>query len=110
MDDNAEIKALLKEIANFLPTLATKVDMTELKTGQVRLEADITELKTGQAKMESDITELKTGQNRVDGRLIRMEREHTIAELRGRLDEMSRHLNSALVYVIPPPKRQGAAK
>ena len=82
MDDNAEIKALLKEIANFLPTLATK----------------------------TDITELKTGQNRVDGRLIRMEREHTIAELRGRLDEMSRHLNSALVYVSPPPKRQGAAE
>lgn len=57
-------------------------DISDLKTGQAKLEQDVTDLKTGQAKLEqdvaglkTDVADLKTSQERLSHNVINLENE-----------------------------------
>jgi hypothetical protein len=76
-----EVKALLKQVLDFLPTLATKADVkAEVSAAEARLGAridslettvgslettvgslvvDVADLKAGQARLEADVSEIK---------------------------------------------------
>jgi hypothetical protein len=82
---NDDVKGLLKQILDFLPTLATKADVeavrTELKADveavRTELKADVgavrTEMKTGQARLEAGQARLEAGQASLEAGQVRLE-------------------------------------
>ncbi len=73
----AEIRIDITELKQGQKKL--EADVTELKQGQKKLEADVTvlkadvtELKQGQKKLEADVTELKQGQKQTDGLILKV--------------------------------------
>ncbi|MBF0561438.1 MAG: hypothetical protein HQL37_05330 [Alphaproteobacteria bacterium] len=106
------------DVLRAIADLGQRMDgaVSELKAGQAELRAGQAELRTGQDALRTGQDalreELKAEIRHVSDRLIRVEARledmptaRHFGAIEGRLDEMSRHLNSALVYVSPPPKR-----
>ncbi len=101
MDDD-EIKALLRQILEFLPTLATKAELkqvidilptlatkADLAAVELRLDARIDSIAMDVAVLKSDVAVLKVGQTQILQHL-------DVAELKGRIEEQSRTIASLI--------------
>lgn len=102
MDDMTEIKGLLKNIADILPTLATKDDVarlegrqTALEGGQAKLEAGVAKLEARQAKLEVGQAKLEAGVAKLDAGYAQLRTD--IAVLQSGQDEI-RHAVAANHY------------
>jgi hypothetical protein len=72
-----------------------------------RIEQTQIEIKTTLARLEPMILKIMEGQARVEGTILGMASAAEVAELRGRVEEISRRQSVTLAYQPPEPRRTG---
>ena len=72
-----------------------------------RIEQTQIEIKTTLARLEPMILKIMEGQARVEGTILGMASAAEVAELRGRVEEISRRPSVTLAYLPPEPRRTG---
>ncbi|MBF0563146.1 MAG: hypothetical protein HQL37_14300 [Alphaproteobacteria bacterium] len=95
MDKSDRILAALEQL---ISTVATKAEVAELR-------GDVRKLESGQTRIETEVAKLRTdmesGQTRIEWKL-------DVAELKGRVEEISRRQGVTLAYEPPSKRGQGA--
>ncbi|MBF0561892.1 MAG: hypothetical protein HQL37_07685 [Alphaproteobacteria bacterium] len=72
---------------------------------EAKLDRLAEQMLAGFERVREELSGVRAAIAHIEGRLDNMPTAWHFGAIEGRLDEMSRHLNSALVHVAPPPKR-----
>ena len=106
MDKSDEILSVLRNLEPVLSGLVA--GQAKLEAGQAKLEAGQTRIEARLDRVESRLEAVEGKLDNLGHRVTRVEKMLDVAELRGRVEELSRRMPTSLAYVSPPGRKDSA--